>query len=130
MMTKHSASGGLSAEIKQDRELYREALSHMEEARQHCRPEGRDYIDCFVGRLRFAIHYLDAADAFGATASAEKTGNLDEARRQANIAVESIRAALESYAEIVRDHGDLGALALMNKYCYRPIRDKRDELER
>ena len=89
---------------------------------------GDDYIDCFVGRRRFAIHYLDAADAFGATASAEKASNLEEARRQANITVESIRAALEAYAEIVRDHGDLGALALMNKYCYRPIRDKRNEL--
>jgi hypothetical protein len=129
MMTKHYASGGLSADIKQDQKLYRQALKHMEQAQQRSRPAGREYIDCFVGRLRFAVRYLDAADAFGATATAEKANNLDEARRHADVAYTAIREALEAYVATVKDHGDLGAVALMNEYCYRPIRDKRKELE-
>ncbi|MFV2070531.1 MAG: hypothetical protein ACC645_26485, partial [Pirellulales bacterium] len=65
MMTKHYASGGLSVDIRRDHALYRQALKYMQQARQRSCPEGRDYMDVFVGRLRFAIRYLDAADAFG-----------------------------------------------------------------
>jgi len=130
MMTKHYASGGLSAAIKQDQELYRQALQHMEQARQSSRPAGRAYIDCFVGRLRFAVRYLDAADAYGATATAERANKPADARRHINAAYTAIREALEAYVATVKDHGDLGAVALMNEYCYRPIRDKRNELRK
>ena len=128
MMTKHYNGGGLSAAIKQDRELYRQALKQMEQAQQGSRPEGRAYIDYFVGRLGFAVGYLDAADAFGATATAEKASKPDEARRHIDAAYTAIREALEAYVAVAKDHGDLGAVALMNKYCYRPIRDKRNQL--
>ncbi len=130
MMTKHYRSGGLSAEIKQDHELYRQALARMAEAHGRSRPEGRDYSGYFVGRLRFAVGYLDAAEAFGATARAEKAGKPDEALRHAEAAYQAIREALEAYVAMAKDHGDLGAVALMNEYCYRPIRDKRDQLRR
>ncbi len=85
----------------------------MEVARRHSRPEGREYIDCFVGRLRFAIRYLDAADAFGATAIAEKASRPDEARRHIDAAYTAIREALEAYVPVAKDHGDLGAVAMM-----------------
>jgi len=129
MMTKHYAAGGLSDAISQDQELYRQALKSMTQAQQHSRSAGRAYIDCFVGRLRFAVRYLDAADAFGATAKAEKANKPREARRHIDTAYTAIREALEAYVATVKDHGDLGAVALMNEYCYRPIRDKRKELQ-
>jgi len=44
-------------------------------------------------------------------------------------AYNAIRDAFEAYVATVKDHGDLGAVALMNEYCYRPIRDKRKALE-
>ena len=128
MMTRHYPSGGLSAEIRQDQELYRQALGHMEQARHRSRAAGREYIDCFVGRLRFAVRYLDAADAFGATATAEKANHPDKACQHADVAYTAIREALTAYVATVKDHGDLGAVALMNEYCYRPIRDKRNQL--
>ena len=128
-MTKHYAAGGLSDAIKQDRKLYQQALVYMQQARQHCRPEGRPYIDCFVGRLQFAVRYLDAADAFGATAKAEKANKPDDARRHIDTAYAAIREALEAYVATVKNHGDLGAVALVNAYCYRPIRDKRATLQ-
>ena len=121
--------GGLSDAIRKDRELYRRALKLMKQARQHSRPAGHEYIDCFVGRLRFAVRYLDAADAFGATAAAEKAGDLEEAKSHIDAAYMAIREALEAYVGTVKDHGDLGAVALMNEYCYRPIRAKREELQ-
>jgi len=76
----------------------------------------------------FAVRYLDAAEAFGATAKAEKVDNRDEAATHIEEAYSAIRDALTAWADVAEDHGDLGAVALMNKYCYRPIRDKRAEL--
>lgn len=128
MMTKHYRAGGLSAAIKKDHQLYREALEHAREAYHLSRPEGRAYMNYFVGRLKFAVRYLDAADAFGATANALKANNSDEARRHVDVAYAAIRDALQIYADVAKDHGDLGAVALMNEYCYRPIREKRKEL--
>jgi len=128
MMTKHYNSGGLSAALKQDHDLYRQALRRFEEAHQLSRPAGHDYMNYFVARLRFAVRYLDAADAFGATARAEKANKPDEAHRHADAAYAAIREALEAYVAVAKDYGDLGAVALMNEYCYRPIRDKRNQL--
>ena len=128
LMTKHYDAGGLSDEIKQDHQTYREALALMESARRQCQPQGRAYLDYFVGRLQFGVFYLDAADAFGATSVAEKANQPDKALQHANSACRSIRRALESYVAVAKDHGDLGSIAMMNTYCYLPIRDKRNEL--
>ena len=129
MMTKHYKSGGLSESLKQDHQQYRRTLALMDEAYRLSRPAGRAYLEYFVERLRFADRYLDAAEAYGATSVAEKAGDTEEARRQIELAYQAIREALEAYAAVAKDHGDLGAVALMNEYCYRPIRDKRNELK-
>lgn len=129
MMTKHYSAGGLSPELKQDLASYREALGWIERAHAASRADGRDYTGYFVNRLRFAVRYLDAADAFGATARALAANRRDEALQQIDAAYGAIRAALQSYADVARDHGDLGAVAAMNEYCYRPIRDKRREIQ-
>ena len=128
MMTKHYEKGGLSAQLKEDHKQYRRAFELMQQARRLSRPEGHDYLDYFLGRLRFAVRYLDAAEAFGATARALKEAKQAEALQQAESAYQAIREALESYVAVARDHGDLGSVALMNEHCYRPIRDKRREI--
>ena len=128
LMTKHYNSGGLSKEMQQDHQRYRQAHAYLSETLEASRPEGREWMRYFVNRLHFAIRYLDAAVAYGATSVAEKAENPAEAQRQSQIALDAIREALNVYVSVVKDHGDLGAVALMNEYCYRPIRDKRDEL--
>ncbi|MBI2824038.1 MAG: hypothetical protein HYX69_05015 [Planctomycetia bacterium] len=128
MMTKHFQAGGLPKDILQDRESYREALRLIERAHAICRPEGRDYTRYFVNRLRFAVRYLDAAESFGGASLALKEGRNREALDRIDVACAAIREALEAYALVARDHGDLGSIAVMNEYCYRPIRDKRNEI--
>ena len=109
MMTKHYKKGGLSGSLKQDHQEYRRALELMDEAHRLSRPAGRAYAKYFLERLRFADRFLDAAEAYGATAVAEKSGAPDEARRQIELAYQAIREALEAYAGVAKDHGDLGA---------------------
>ena len=128
MMTKHFSAGGLSAELKADHGQYRLALEKMEVAHERATLAGKDYTGYYVGRLRFAVHYLDAAEAFGATSVALKAEDTAEAQKQIGLAYDAIREALQAYVDGAGDHGDLGAVALMNEYCYRPIRDKKREL--
>ena len=129
MMTRHYSSGGLTEPMQKEHKRYRQALNLMQQAHQRSRLEGQPYTGYLVGRLQFAVHYLDAVAAFGATGRAEKAGDTDVARNEIDKAYRSIRKALKSYVAVARDHGDLGAVALMNEYCYRPIRDKRAELQ-
>jgi hypothetical protein len=110
-------------------QLYQEALKELLEARPRCRPEGMPYLDLFIGRMRFAIRYLDADKAYAAAVSAEKAGDKQTALRYAEVAYQAIRDALSAQAEVARDHGDLGALAQMNAQYYRPMRDKRNQLQ-
>jgi hypothetical protein len=128
MMTKHYEAGGLAPEIKADRARYREALDKIRAAREPCHPSGRAFLDYFVGRLTFAVEYLDAAQQFGETAAAEKAGNRLDATRRVEQAYRHIRDAIAAWAGVANDHGDLGAVALLNEFCYRPIRDKRNAL--
>lgn len=128
MMTKHYDSGGLSGAIRVDHASYREALRLMRAARESSAPSGHRFLDYHVGRLTFAVKYLDAAENFGATAKAKKEDNHEEAAHSIKQACQDIREALTAWADVAGDHGDLGAIALMNKYCYRPIRDMRKEL--
>ena len=129
MMTKHYNSGGLSQALKKDHQQYRQTRKLMEAAHRLSRPAGHAYTKYFVDRIWFAERYLDAAEAFGATSVAEKSDDKAKARKQIDLAYHAIRDALEAYAGVAKDHGDLGSIALMNEYCYRPIRDKQNELQ-
>ncbi len=128
MMIKHFKKEGLSDLLKRDRELYREAREHMEEAHQKSSHQGRAYTGYFFARLHFAVRYLDAAEAFGATARALKIGRKEEALQQVDLAYKAIQEAIQSYADVAKDYGDLGAVALLNEYCYRPIKQKKKDL--
>ena len=128
MMVKHYRSGGLSEPIRADHAQYREALAALRSARERSGAPGHRFLDYLIGRTVFAVRYLDAAEAFAAAGQAEKSGSPEEAARHADTAYAAIREALQVWADIAEDHGDLGGVALMNEYCYRPIRDKRAEL--
>ncbi len=128
MMTKHYDAGGLSIPIAADHQRYRDALAALRIARERSAPRGHAFLDYLIGRVVFAVRYLDAAAAFGATSLAEKAAKPEEAVLQIEKAYTAIREALQAWADIAKDHGDLGAVALINEYCYRPIRDKREDL--
>lgn len=128
MMTKHYDAGGLSDPIRADHKRYRQALRLMKTAHATSAPGGRAFLGYLVARLQFAVRYLDAAEAFGATNRAQKADDTTEAVCQIDEAYTAMRDALQTWADAAEDHGDLGAVALMNKYCYQPICDKRTKL--
>lgn len=121
MMTQFYNAGKLSPELKSEHAQYQVALKVLEDAQPLCREEGRFYLDYFIGRLRFAARLLDAAADFGAAGDAERSGDREAALKHAANAETAVREAIAAWAEVARDHGELGGVAIMNEFAFRPI---------
>ena len=124
MLTKHWTPQPMSDELFTDRQGYQRALDAAHRAREKVQPSGHSYIDYWVGRLKFGIGYLDMIAAVHRAAIAEANGKPLEAIQNAEAALATVREALEAYADVVRDQSDRGAIAVMNEYVYRPLKDK------
>lgn len=116
------------------RPKYRELAELLVKARAAVsKPEGRRYIDQFIGQARFAEQWItcieklvDAARARRAADQARQAGDASEMDRQLHLclnrveqSLESCRSAVSEWAEAVRDRADLGALAALNFFGYR-----------
>jgi len=139
MMMKHWAPGSLSSELAEDRKGYRRALSAVQKAPEPSRPEGKDYINYWIGRLNFGIGYIDTIEAVRKAATMEQAAKekgdtssyhvlRTEAIEQTKAAVEVARQALEAFAKVAKNQSDRGALATMAEYVYRPLKQKVEEL--
>ena len=124
MLTKHWTPQPMSDELAEDRQGYQRALDAAYRAREKAQPSGQNYIDYWIGRLRFGIGYLDMIAAVRRAAIAEADGKHVDAIQCAETALVTAREALEAYAGVVRDQSDRGAIAVMNEYVYRPLKEK------
>jgi hypothetical protein len=50
--------------------------------------------------------------------------------REAKLALSDVRQALEAYARVARDQSDRGAIATLNEFAYRPLKEKVVELSK
>jgi len=128
MMMKHWKPGPLPAELVSDRQGYQRGLEAARRARMRAAPHGRKYVDYWIGRLEFGIGYLDTVEAVRRAASAEAEKKPQDALRHAEEALAAARRALEAYAHVAQDRSDLGAIAVMNEYVYRPLKARIQEL--
>ena len=124
MLTKHWTPQPISDELIEDRQSYQQALDAACRAREKAQPSGQSYVDYWIGRLQFGIGYLDMIAAVRRAAIAEVDQQLTETIQHAEIALATARNALEAYANVVRDQSDRGAIAVMNEYVYRPLKEK------
>ncbi|MCE2394361.1 hypothetical protein J4G02_07195 [Candidatus Poribacteria bacterium] len=124
MLTKHWTPQPMSDELVADRQGYQQALDAAYRAREKAQPSGQNYVDYWIGRLGFGIGYLDMIAAIRRAAIAETNEQPAEAIQHAETALVTVREALEAYADVVRDQSDRGAIAVMNEYVYRPLKEK------
>ena len=124
MLTKHWTPQPMSDELVEDRQGYQRALDAACRAREKAQPSGQSYVDYWIGRLRFGIGYLDMIASVRRAAIAEANGQPAEAIQHAETALATARQALEAYADVARDRSDRGAIAVMNEYVYRPLKEK------
>lgn len=130
MMMKYWKPGPMHGHLDEARRDYQTALAAAQAARAKARPEGRKYVDYWIGRLRFGIGYLDTIEAVNRAATAEAAKNITEERKQARLALADAWQALEAYASVAQDQSDKGAIATMNEYVYRPLKAKVTSLNR
>lgn len=142
MMMRHWSPGPLSEDYASDRETYRRALAAVRRVPKAGRPEADAYVRYWGGRLQFAVGYFDAIEAVKKAATAEQAAQearrkgdtaacqarLDEAIQMAEAARTSAFGAIESFASVARNRADLGAIATMAEYVYRPLVQKVTEL--
>ena len=124
MLTKHWTPQAMSDELVEDRQGYQRALDAAYRALEKTQPSGQSYVDYWIGRLRFGVGYLDMIAAVRCAAIAEADGKPTEAIQHAETALAITHQALETYADVARDQSDRGAIAVMNEYVYRPLKEK------
>lgn len=124
ILTKHWTPQPISDELIEDRRGYQRALDAAHRAREKTESSGQNYVDYWIGRLQFGIRYLDMIGTVRRAAIAEADGKPTEALRHSQTALATARQALEAYADVVRDQSDRGAIAVMNEYVYRPLKEK------
>ena len=107
---------------------YGQALEAARRARDKSEARGRWYPEFWVGRLEFALGYADTVEALYRGALAEEKGEREVALSHAREGLDSLRQATEAYARVARNRTDLGAIAVLNEYAYRPLLKKTEEL--
>ena len=130
MLTKHWTPQPMSDELVEDRQGYQRALDAAYRAREKAQPSGQSYVDYWIGRLKFGIGYLNMIAAVRRAAIAEADRKTVDAIQNAETALVAAREALEAYANVVRDQSDRGAIAVMNEYVYRPLKEKIGALQK
>ena len=142
MMMRQWSPGPLSKELVEDRAGYRRALAAVRRVPEPSRREGRAYVHYWIGRLEFAVGYLDAIEAVKKAATAWQAAqeakakkdpqalktHLAEAMGQARIAQTTAFRAIEAFANVAKNRCDLGAIATMAEYVYRPLKRKAEQL--
>jgi len=142
MIIRHWSAGPMPKELAEDRAVYRRALEAIARVPTPDRPEGKEYVRYWTGRLQFAAEYFDALEAVKKAASLEKAA--DDAKKNGDLAAywaklaetiqltEAAHAAafhsIETFAEVARDKADRGAIATMAEYVCRELQRKVDSL--
>ncbi len=141
MMMQHWTPEPLTKMRPEDRAGYQRALDAMQRVPLPVRPEGQACVKYWIGRLEFAVKYLDAVQAVKAAAIAERAaldaqakGDLPayrarwaEALQQTEAAQAAAAQGIESFASVA-NRADLGAIAVLAEYVYRPLTNKVREL--
>lgn len=142
MMTRQWSAGPMPDELAEDRAIYQRALDAIAKVPTPDRPEGKEYVRYWTGRLQFAVEYFDALEAVKKAASMEKAAddakkNGDQTAYLAKLAeaiqlTEQAHAAafhsIETFAGVARDKADRGAIATMAEYVCRQLKRKADSL--
>ena len=86
-------------------------------------------LDYWIGRLEFGVGYQEMIFAGRQAAKAESNEEPAKAIHHAKIALEFAYHTLTSYANVAQDRSDLGSIAMMNEYVYRPLKAKISEIK-
>ena len=133
MMRKHwHADSGPNPGWDELRAHYLKAAPLVESALQKSRPQGKSYVRQLLGQLHFGTDYIAAVqEVRRARLSYDRSRqaiddkdapgferHITETNRRLEKALALLRSAIQHWAGAVRDPSDLGALGVLNYFCY------------
>jgi len=122
MVMKHYAAAEAPPEHWQKlQDLYVGAMNEMYRAHDRSQPRGRPYLRYYCKRLEFAVEYVASVQALRRAGAAKAAGEQETHVAELEKATESMYNALSALAEVARDSGDRGAIAVLNVWGYRPL---------
>ena len=122
MVMKHYAAAEAPPERWQKlQDLYVGAMNEMYRAHDRSQPRGRPYLRYYCKRLEFALEYVGSVQALRRAGAAKAAGEQETHVAELEKATESMYNALSALAEVARDSGDRGAIAVLNAWGYRPL---------
>lgn len=116
MFLRHLESKeALPAWITEVKTLYTSAMNEMYRGNTRARGGARPFILYHAKRLEFSLHYFTALESlYKAHDPTARAASLEAA-------VEAIYSALNAYADMARDPGDRGVIAVLNEHGYRAL---------
>lgn len=130
MITRQWEPRPISAELQSVMTAYQTALVAAKRALNRTQPAGQEYINYWIGRLKFGIAYMQTIEAVRAAATADAAKDKPGAIRETMRALDLINSGLTSYAGVVRDRSDKAAIAVMNEYVVRALQTKIEGLRK
>ena len=103
------------------RDHYLNAMNEMYRANTRAREGGRKYTLYFARRFEFGFEFMNAMEAVRKSGLAKQAKKKDEQVAELEKALDSITGASDALAAVASSNSDLGAIALMNEYVYRPV---------
>jgi len=113
---------------KEATDHYVSAMNEMYRAHDRAQVRGRPWLRYYTKRLEFAVEYLTCLEAVRAAGVARAAGDSEKQVAQLEAAVESLYNGLQAFSEVARDPSDRGAIAVLNIYGYRRVKDELDRL--
>ncbi|MBP1990836.1 hypothetical protein [Paenibacillus eucommiae] len=109
---------------------YQRALGWVYLAKDKTRNVQSVYIDYWIGRLEFAVHYMNTIEAVRLAACAQEINDVNRTRELVDIALEKAKKGIEAYARVARDQSDRAWIAVLNEYVYRYLMKKQAEFSK
>jgi hypothetical protein len=142
MFMTYWSPDALQPPFLEDQAIYRRALEIIRKMPQPEQPEGRAYVNYWIGRLDFAVGYFDALRAIQKAAIAEQAAKDAEAKGDKAACRAKFAEALQhgcdarkiafdaidAYANVAKSRADAGAVATMAELVCRRLDQKNDEL--
>ncbi len=110
-------------------DAYLNAMNEMYRANTRAREGGRAFTLYWARRFEFALEYLSFAQAVQKASAAETAKDTATQIAELEKGIESLNNGLNAMAAIARSNSDRGLIAVLNKYGYRPLKQKLAKVE-
>lgn len=107
---------------KDAKDSYLAAMNEFYRGNQRARAADKPFARYGAKKCEFAFQYFNCIEAVKAAGVAQRKGEKDAAIEQLEKAVEALYSGIDALREVARDPHDIGVIAALNEFGYRPLK--------